>query len=159
MIGARFQRLLKISTICGDKVDALLQRFSPGQIILDYSQAFFSAPHPRALATIYSPRKFLGIPDGGLLYSRIPVPPPDKVDSGSFSRMEHLIKRLGDSPEAGYSAYQYAEESLDELSPRRMSGLTEKILASVDLRSVCLRRRENYQFLYTEIGRGGAGHE
>lgn len=137
--------------VCGAKVDSLLKRFSPAQIILDYSQAFFSPPHKQALATIYSPRKFFGVPDGGLVYSQIPIPPPDEFDFSSFARMEHLIKRLGDSPETGYAAYQRAEQSLDDLSPRRMSGLTDRILTSIDFNAAWRKRIENFQILRAEL--------
>jgi hypothetical protein len=141
--------------VCGAKVDALLQRFAPAQIVLDYSQSFFSPPHKQALATIYSPRKFFGVPDGGLLYSRIPISSPGEVDVTSFARMEHLIKRLGDSPEAGYAAYQRAEESLDDLEPRTMSRLSERILASVDFETVRRKRKESFQMLYDRLGDDG----
>lgn len=43
---------------------SLMERFNPQQIVWDHSQAFFSAPQ-LGLATIYSPRKFFGVPDGG----------------------------------------------------------------------------------------------
>lgn len=141
---------------CGAKVDALLQRFSPAQIVLDYSQSFFSPPHKQALATIYSPRKFFGVPDGGLLYSQIPISSPDEVDVTSFARTEHLIKRLGDSPEAGYAAYQQAEVSLNDMEPRAMSRLSERILASVDFESVRRIRKENFKLLHALLGDDGS---
>jgi hypothetical protein len=141
--------------VCGAKVDALLHRLNPAQIVLDNSQAFFSPPHNKALATIYSPRKFFGVPDGGLLYSQIPISPSDEVDVTSFARMEHLIRRLGASPEAGYAAYQQAEGSLGDLEPRTMSRLSERILASVDFESVCQIRKENFKMIYDRLGDDG----
>lgn len=138
--------------VCGAKVEALLHRFSPAQIVLDFSQSFFSPPDEQALATIYSPRKFFGVPDGGLLYSQIPISSPEETDVTSFIRTEHLIKRLGDSPEAGYAAYQRAEESLADLEPRTMSRLSERILASVDFESVRRVRKENFKMLHDRLG-------
>lgn len=138
--------------VSGKKVDALMQRFAPSQIVLDYSQAFFSAPHQQALATIYSPRKFFGVPDGGLLHSQIPIQTPNEVDITSFTRMEHLIRRLGESPEAGYAAYQRAEESLDDMEPRAMSRLSERILASIDFEAARKKRLDNFQLLHDMLG-------
>lgn len=138
--------------VCGAKVEALLHRFSPEQIVLDFSQAFFSPPDEQALATIYSPRKFFGVPDGGLLYSQIPISAPEEIDITSFARTEHLIRRLGDSPEAGYAAYQRAEGSLADLEPRTMSRLSEHILASVDFESVRRIRKENFKMLNDRLG-------
>lgn len=138
--------------ICGGWVKSLMRRFPPAQIVLDYAQALFAAPHRQALATIYSPRKFVGVPDGGLIYSQIPLPPPDEVDAISFSRMEHLIKRLGASPEAGYAAFQEAEASLDDPEPRRMSQLSERILTSIDFLSVQRIRQDNFKTLHARLG-------
>ncbi len=141
--------------VCGAKVEALLHRFSPAQIVLDFSQAFFSPPDEQALATIYSPRKFFGVPDGGLLYSQIPISAPEEIDINSFARTEHLIRRLGDSPEAGYAAYQRAEGSLADLEPRTMSRLSEHILASVDFETVSRIRKENFKMLNDRLGDDG----
>lgn len=141
--------------VCGAKVDALLQRFSPAQIVLDYSQSFFTPPYAQALATIYSPRKFFGVPDGGILYSEIPISQPEELDITSFTRMEHLIRRLGESPEAGYAAYQQAEESLDDLDPRVMSKLSKNILSSVNFEYVRWVRNENFKTLHDLLGDGG----
>ena len=58
--------------ICGPNIDRLRDRHASGQLILDHSQAFYAAP-TECLATIYSPRKFFGVPDGGLLVTALPV--------------------------------------------------------------------------------------
>jgi hypothetical protein len=139
--------------VCGKKVDALMQRFDPSQIVLDNSQAFFSEPHKHALATIYSPRKFFGVPDGGLLHSQIAVQTPDEIDITSFTRMEYLIRRLGESPEAGYAAYQRAEKSLDDMEPRVMSRLSERIFASIEFEAARKKRLENFQMLHDVLRR------
>lgn len=135
-----------------NNITALMQRYPPSQIVLDYSQAFFLTPHKQALATIYSPRKFFGIPDGGFLHSRIMVPYPDEIDSTSIYRTEHLIRRLSDSPETGYSAYQKAEESLANIEPKSMSCLSERILASINFESVRRKRTENFRMLHDMLG-------
>jgi len=133
--------------ICGKHIDSLIKRYDPTQIVLDNSQAFFSEPNEQVLATIYSPRKFFGVPDGGLLHSGILVPSPLKFDSDSFSRMEHLIRRLGDSPEAGYSDYKLSEDSLADTSPKGMSKLSERILFSVDFENARIKRTNNFDTL------------
>nr|WP_236725672.1 hypothetical protein [Solemya pervernicosa gill symbiont] len=138
--------------VCGEKVESLLKRLDAEQVILDYSQAFFSSPHKQALATIYSPRKFFGIPDGGLLYSQIPVPNLKVTDTTSFSRMDHLIQRLGGAPESGYASYQHAEATLSDCEPRGMSELSSRILASIDFSSVLVRRKANFHILHAELG-------
>jgi hypothetical protein len=138
--------------VCGANVSSLLQRFPPEKIVLDYSQSFFSSPPTQAVATIYSPRKFFGVPDGGLIFSQVRLASSCEVDSQSADRMEHLIRRLGESPEAGYAAFLRAEESLNDLEPRRMSRLTERLLASIDFESVRRKRKVNFEVLRELLG-------
>lgn len=138
--------------VCDRNVADVLRRFSSDRVVLDYSQAFFSPPVDEALATLYSVRKFFGVPDGGLLATRLPVSPPELRDTGSIERSAHLMLRLGESPEAGYAAYREAEESLAAYEPTRMSKLTEEILSTIDLDSVKRKRRENFLFLHEKLG-------
>jgi len=137
--------------ICNGHVADLIQRFSPRQLVLDYSQSFFAPPEIDALATIYSPRKFFGVPDGGLLISRIPIPPSKTRDTSSFGRISHLLRRLGDSPESGYAEYQIAENSLAECEPKRISKLSERILLSIDFNNASIKRTQNFLFLHNKL--------
>ncbi len=138
--------------LCSKHVDDLLRRFPTEQIVLDNSQAFFAPPSPQALATLYSPRKFFGVPDGGFLHSQLSVPQPTHTDQDSFARMTHLLRRLGDTPEAGYAAYQHAEHSLDDPEPKRLSPLSERILSSIDFDAVRAKRRANFRYLLGRLG-------
>ncbi len=137
--------------ICKSRVDEILCRFSPEQVILDFSQAFFELPR-EARSTIYSPRKFFGVPDGGLMVCRTLATSPEQQDTGSFERTSHLVRRLGDSPETGYADYQRAEESLTDCEPKRMSTLTERILASIDYAECSKIRRDNFKYLHNKLG-------
>ncbi|MBU1215147.1 MAG: hypothetical protein KKF58_00185 [Gammaproteobacteria bacterium] len=133
-------------------VGDLLKRFPPQQIVLDYSQSFFEPPAEAALATLYSPRKFFGVPDGGLLVSKLAGTPISKQDAGSLGRSAHLLKRLAGSPEDGYADYQHAEEGLSDSEPKRMSKLTERILGAVDFDGARNARHENFMYLHRELG-------
>lgn len=132
--------------VCSTQADALLERFDPAQVVMDFSQAFYATPR-NCLATIYSPRKFFGLPDGGLMVTVTPIDPPELQDSGSEGRMRHLIKRLGDTPETGYADFLHAEEGFSDMEPLRMSTLTEKLLASVNHEAVRIKRNQNFQYL------------
>jgi hypothetical protein len=61
-------------------------------LILDCSQAYYFKPLTIG-HTIYSPRKFFGLPDGGCLYTSKTLSRELPVDF-SQSRMSHLLKRL-----------------------------------------------------------------
>jgi len=66
--------------------------------------------------------------------------------------MRHLLTRMSASAREGYGDYLTAEESLTDSTPMRMSRLTRRILASVDLALVAKRRRENFRELEARLG-------
>lgn len=138
--------------VCLEQVEKVLKQFDTSQIVLDFSQAFFARPQ-ECLATIYSPRKFFGIPDGGLIFTELPLRMPKMLDTGSVGRTQHLIKRLADSPELGYEDYQRSETSLNDLEPRQMSNFTSRLLSSIDFGSAYARRNENFLTLHKVLGR------
>ncbi|NAW34715.1 DegT/DnrJ/EryC1/StrS aminotransferase family protein [Halomonas alimentaria] len=138
--------------LSGDAVCRGLNRFGHRNTIVDCSQAYFSE-YSEALATIYSPRKFFGLPDGGLLFSDDPrIKQPDIRDTTSESRMGHLISRITESPEAAYKKYQDAEEAIGELPVQGMSRLTERLLRSVNYDAARVSRTRNAQYLDKKLG-------
>ena len=136
--------------VCLGQVEKVLARFNPSQVVMDFSQAFFTKPQ-NCLATIYSPRKFFGLPDGGLLFSQLAIDLPEAIDEGSENRTRHLIARLGGAVELGYVDYKLAEATLNELEPKRMSQLTERIFGAIDFDAVRARRNENYNTLHANL--------
>ncbi|MDT8406581.1 MAG: hypothetical protein RQ715_04965 [Methylococcales bacterium] len=137
--------------VCQDQVEGLLKRYPAKQLIFDFSQAFFDLPKLQALATIYSPRKFFGIPDGGMLVTCMELSKPERQDSYSQSRMTHLLKRLYQEPECAYSDYLRAEASLSDSTPMSMSGLTKQLLAAVDYQSIKQQRAANFAYLHARL--------
>lgn len=136
--------------LCNQQEQALLKRFSPAQLIFDRSQAFF-APVQQGLATIFSPRKFFGVPDGGLLCSAIPVMQPERRAGGPLPMTEHLIQRLTLGAEAGFSAYQQAESKLSTLPGTAMSALASRLLEAIDYHHVEQIRLRNFRYLHTRL--------
>ena len=138
--------------ICNEAVKCSSSRFAHSQTIVDCSQSYFSEP-TEALATIYSPRKFFGLPDGGLLYPNDPrIRQPVQRDESSESRMAHLISRLTNSPEAAYQQYLEAEQAISKLPVKGMSGLTERLLQSVDYQRARQTRTRNARYLHERLG-------
>ena len=130
-------------------VERLAQHYGK-QLFVDNAQAFFAKPIV-GIDTFYSPRKFLGVPDGGYLYCDAPsnVELPHAV---SFDRMSHLLKRVDIGAEAGYGDFKCNDESLAEQPVMRMSFLTEKLLESIDYQCINNARRNNYQLLDAQLG-------
>lgn len=131
--------------LCQQNVTRLRREIPTDRLIIDNSHALFAA-HMDVLATIYSPRKFVGLPDGGLLRSSssLDITPPMEEDNGSIDRMRHLLLRMAYSARDGYSDFQKARNSLQDTTPLTMSRLTRRLMKSIRWDEVIRRRRENY---------------
>lgn len=135
-----------------DAYCALLARVLHGRLILDYSQAFFSTPIEGS-HTFFSPRKFLGVSDGGCLYTSCTLEGQLGVDNTSHLRFSHLIKRWELGPQAGYPDFKSDDASLSNVDMAWMSPLTLAILRNVDYPAVLALRKENAAILDTTLGR------
>ncbi len=120
------------------------------QLIIDNAQAFF-APRIESIDTFYSPRKFLGVPDGGYLYTNYLLNDNFQIDK-SYHRIKHLIYRIEKGAEEGYAAFREADDSLTNQPILKMSELTERILQSIDYEYIKSRRCDNFRFLHNKLG-------
>ena len=136
--------------VCAKQENDLLKRFNPAQVIFDHSQAFF-APPLKCLATIYSPRKFFGVPDGGYLMTNIAINEPVEADSQVQSRCEHLLLRLDSHIQQGYKAFNKSEESFNDVQPYKMAKLTTRLLTSIDYKTIKNKRNHNFLWLHERL--------
>ena len=137
--------------LCDEQVNAALRDLPVDQVIIDNSLAFFSTPRD-CLATVYSPRKFVGVPDGGYLITKIPVQMPTAQDDHSITRCMPLLRRAGDSPEKGFASWQADQSAVSRQAPLCMSKLTHLLLQSVSYNDVAARRRMNFDLLDRHLG-------
>ncbi|MCD4530985.1 hypothetical protein [Pseudomonas sp. C3-2018] len=121
--------------------DVLAARYGQ-QLIVDNSQALFSAPLP-GIATLYSPRKFVGVPDGGWLVNA-PADLPQAESSRSQARFGALLGRLEDAPQDHYAAFQALEQALANDGIKAMAASTARLLDSIDYQEVARQRVENF---------------
>ena len=118
------------------------------RLIVDNAQAYFDLPM-KGVDTLYTCRKFLGVADGGFVYTDAPARelPADE----SRERMSFVLGRF-ERPAGEYFAA--AAKNNDELSmePKRMSALTENLLHAVDYERVKRIRTENFRRLHEGLG-------
>ncbi len=136
--------------VCDRQVGSVLARFPAQQVILDYSQAFLTAP-PACLATLYSPRKFFGLPDGAYLQCSVDLPLPADRETLSIARSAALLTRIDRSPEEGYAEIVQARQTFKAQQPLRMSALTERMLASIDYEQAWKRRQRNFAHYHARL--------
>lgn len=114
-----------------------------GRLILDNAQSLFSAPL-EGVATLYSPRKFVGVPDGGWLLNG-PHGTAAALPAGSSEgRTRALIGRLEDGPEPFYGTFVEVEHSIRDEGVRAMSALTARLLDGLDYATIQARRQANF---------------
>lgn len=121
------------------------------RLIVDNAQAFY-APELEGIKAIYSPRKFFGVPDGGIAC----VPNNDSswlsyYTDDSSERLDHLSIRLEQGPEAGYAKFRENEDALDNQPTQQMSAYTRDALNHVDYETTQLKRKRNFQILHEAL--------
>lgn len=115
------------------------------KLIIDNSQAWYAKDYPM-IRQFYSPRKFFGVPDGGVALT------PEQnhlklTKSESCHLCDHLLKRIESGPQSGYKDFHSNEKELDGQPLKEMSNLTAALLQNVDFDEVKVKRRSNYEYL------------
>ncbi len=118
------------------------------RLIVDNCQAFYASPLDGVIS-IYSPRKFFGVPDGGYV---VGIAAGNWSNDNSQARMKHMLLRTQQGARAGYAAFQDHEKIFADLPVRFMSPLTQTLLATVDYAAAAWQRRENYRLLNEKLG-------
>lgn len=121
-----------------------------GNIIFDNVQAFFQRPVV-GVDTVYSCRKFFGVPDGGYVATTAYWDEGLPLDV-SKDRMKHILGRFEESGSSYYRDFQAKDELFYTLPLRRMSALTRNLLCGIDYEAVCQKRNENYALLENLLG-------
>jgi hypothetical protein len=116
-----------------------------GRLLLDNAQSLFSAPL-NGVATLYSPRKFVGVPDGGWLVNG-PAHMPVLEPGSSEGRTRALMGRLEGDPEPFYGTFVEVEHSIRDEGVRGMSALTARLLDGLDYPGIQARRQANFAAL------------
>ncbi len=119
-------------------------------IILDQAHAFFQKPL-NGIITIYSCRKFFGVPDGAYLYTEKTINKFLEVDV-SFNRMLHIIGRYDTQNGSNfYKNFRDVEDSFKKLPLKKMSRITHNILRSIDYKFIYKTRKNNFEILKKEF--------
>lgn len=129
--------------ICGKNVEILLKQYC--NLIIDNAQAFYFPQ--KGLASFYSPRKFFGIPDGGIAVC-------DKALSEKFNKSvsynlcSHLLIRHDLSASDGYNEFQKNDSALVGQPIELMSDLTQALMKNINYQNAKNKRLKNFIFLH-----------
>lgn len=127
-----------------------LNRVFPN-IILDNVQSFYSLPLD-GISTIYSCRKFFGVPDGAVLYTDVKYD-DSIVQDISYKRFNYLIGRYELGASSFYKEYVSNNAYIRQAPVRKMSKLTYNLLKAIDYDFIKDRRTNNYCYLHRHLNR------
>lgn len=118
-------------------------------IIIDNSQAYFQMPIDN-VDTIYTCRKFLGVPDGAFLYTDAKLDEKLEIDE-SYKRMVFLLGRYERTASEFYPEYVSNNKLFDSESLKLMSKLTNNLLHAIDYECIKSKRTQNYNYLLNKL--------
>lgn len=133
-----------------DKILCLKGKYQ--NLIVDHTHDFYQRP-VEGVPTLYSCRKFFGLPDGAYLY--LPQTPSHYEElplDSSAARMSHILGRYE------HSASDYYQDMLDTAGSfyqepvKQMSPLTRNLLSGIDYQHAAKCRQTNYQVLEQRLG-------
>lgn len=133
--------------ISNEKLEGYKQKYK--NIIVDNVQAFFQKAVD-GIDTIYSCRKFMGVPDGAYLATDSILSERLEADK-SEDRTSHIYGRAADGASAHYAEFRANDESFKQLPLRRMSSLTHRMLSEIDYEKVKKIRKDNYRYLHQHL--------
>ncbi len=129
-------------------IKQLLQNYG-NKLIVDNAQALYC--EPIAAHQFYSPRKYVGMPDGGLAITSN----TDKFENlprcVSYNRCSHLLKRIDLGASDGYEDFRKNDSSLSKEVLSQMSALSSKIYDTVDFEHVKRKRCDNFKLVHNEL--------
>ena len=120
------------------------------RVIVDNAQAYFAEPIEKC-DTLYTCRKFFGVPDGGILFSDAQPIKCYPLDE-SFKRMNYILGRFERGAEEFYQEAANNNSIFTDEGIKQMSKLTMNLLHGVDYESIKKAREKNFMFLHDEFG-------
>lgn len=119
------------------------------KIIFDFAQSYFEMPIPN-IGTLYTCRKFFGVPDGAILFTNKLLDENLPRDE-SFERIHFVLGRYERSAGEFYQEASENNNIFHNEPIKTMSRLTENILHAVDYESIKRKRTQNYNYLFSEL--------
>lgn len=120
------------------------------RVIVDNAQAYFDMP-VKGVDSLYTCRKFFGVPDGAFLYTDAVLDEEFDQDE-SFERMTFLLGRYERTASEFYSEYVKNNIIFDNEPIKKMSKLTQNLLHSLEYNRIKKNRTDNYLYISEELG-------
>ena len=133
-----------------DKYITVLAEKYKKQLIVDNAQALY-AKRIDGIKTFYSPRKYVGIPDGAVAYIENGINSNSYGIDVSDDRMSHLFIRLEKGAQAGYNEFRNNAHKLIGQPILNMSLKTQGLIEKIDFDTIKKQRRNNFYQLHEAL--------
>lgn len=133
--------------ITNDEVKTYKEKYR--RVIFDNAQSYFQTPVD-GVDTLYTCRKFFGVPDGAFVYCQKKVERELPLDE-SFERIHYILGRYERNAGEFYKESADNNHSFSDAPIKRMSRLTEDLLRSFDYERIKARRTDNFSFLHEKL--------
>ncbi|WP_156315695.1 hypothetical protein [Kluyvera genomosp. 1] len=130
-------------------ISVLAEKYPAKSLIIDNSQALFSEPIESIYATLYSPRKFIGIADGGYLSTEVELLALS-YNSDDYD-ISHLLERRWGDREKAYKMFAVHEDDFSCQSISNISNASHDVLMACDLNYIKERRINNFRRLASTL--------
>lgn len=131
-----------------EKIKEYVQQYK--RVIVDFSHDYFHKPIPNA-DTLYTCRKFFGVPDGAVLYTNVRQPQIDIKQDESFERIHYLLGRYERSASEFYNESAANNKCFANEPIKWMSKLTENLLHGINYERIRQQRTSNYTYLHEKL--------
>lgn len=138
--------------LSNDDISTLKVRFR--NMIVDNVQAFFRMPVD-GVDTIYSCRKYFGVPDGAYLYTdneKVLYAYANLGFPEAECDLTHIIGRINTTASQYYATSKVHEKLLDSAPPARMTLSTQLMMSNINYDYASQRRAENFRILHSHLG-------
>lgn len=115
------------------------------QMIIDNAQDYFSMPI-RGVDTLYTCRKYFGVPDGAFLYTNALLNRELPIDE-SFERIRYLVGRYERTASEFYNESVENNKFFANEPVKKMSRLTNNLLHALDYEEIKRKRTINFSVL------------
>lgn len=133
-----------------DNQEVQIWKYKYKNLIFDNAQAYFQRPVD-GVDTIYTCRKFLGVADGGFLYTDEIKEYQNLEQDESYENMRFILGRFERTANEFYKESVYNNHRFEKESMKKMSKLTTNLLRSFDYLDIVKRRENNFEFLNKEL--------
>lgn len=121
-----------------------------GRLIVDNCLALYAPPLP-GVPSLYSPRKWSGLADGGVAVLDDPLWQVCERDE-SWRSSCYLLRCLERGVEDAAEDCERSEERLRNAPLMEMSSLTRQLIRGIDYKCAARERRENFRMVHERIG-------